>query len=221
MSRPRRRNSVPHYRLLSALPLSIRRLLIAATVIASAFGLIPHRPSELPHSPHAENNAHAEELKLVPLLSIVDGDTVYLQFPHGKESVRLIGIDTPESRENQRAYRQAEEYRVPLKTILSLGKAATRHLDTLAPRGSRVSVSYDQVKRDKYGRLLAYLYRSDGTMLNQQMIVDGFAAPLSIKPNTRYATSFAEHAERALRAQKGIWQHIKPPRPGVLNEHRR
>jgi micrococcal nuclease len=212
MSRPRRRTFDPHDTLFMGLPRSTRRLLIAAAVIASAFGFVPHKSSQPLHSVPSENHAYAQDLKSVPLLSVVDGDTVYLKFPYGKESVRLIGIDTPESRENQRAHRQAEEYRVPIKTILSLGKAATRHLDSLLPRGSQVSVIYDEVKRDKYGRLLAYLIRSDGTMLNEQMIVDGFAAPLSIKPNTRHAKSFTEHAERARRAQKGIWQHLRPPR---------
>lgn len=144
----------------------------------------------------------------VRIAKIVDGDTVQLAFPWGKESVRLIGIDTPESRENQRAYRQVNEYGVSLKTILSLGKDATRHLENLAPRGTFVSVEYDQVKRDRYGRQLAYLFLSNGVMLNKQMIDDGLAAPLSIKPNTRYAAAFYEGAEIARQDRRGIWQHL-------------
>lgn len=157
--------------------------------------------------------AQAQANPRVRIVEIVDGDTVRLAFPEGKESVRLIGIDTMESRENQRAYRQASEYRVSLKTILSLGKVATRHLEDIAPRGTLVSVEYDRKKRDKYGRLLAYLYLTDGMMLNQRMIDDGLAAPLPIKPNARYASSFAAGAKVAQQERRGIWQFltVRPP----------
>ena len=139
---------------------------------------------------------------------VVDGDTVRLAFPEGKESVRLIGIDTMESRENQRAYRQAVTFGVSLRTVLSLGKEASRHLATLLPRGATVTVEYDRRKRDKYGRRLAYLFGGDGVMLNEKMLADGYAATLPISPNLRYQDRFSAVTTKAAAEGRGIWSRI-------------
>lgn len=178
-------------------PLS-QRTLDLPLLVALAFSLISCRIDPV----------SAQSSPPLRVAKIVDGDTVRLAFPWGTESVRLIGIDTPESRENQRAYRQAIEYRVSLKTILSLGKEATRHLENLAPRGTIVTLEYDRVKRDKYGRHLAYLSLSNGIMLNKQMIDDGLAAPLSMKPNTRYEAIFSQGAQSAQQEKRGIWRYV-------------
>lgn len=145
---------------------------------------------------------------LATVSEVVDGDTVRLIFPEGNESVRLIGIDTMESRENQRAYRQAITFGVSLRTVLSLGKEASRHLGTLLPRGAMVTVEYDRRKRDKYGRRLAYLFGRDGVMINERMLADGYAATLPISPNLRYQDRFSAVTTRAAAEARGIWSWI-------------
>ena len=77
---------------------------------------------------------------------VVDGDTIILST---KERVRLIGVDTPETKH-------------PNKPVEQYGKEASA-FTTRIVEGKKVTLEYDQEKRDKYGRLLAYVYLEDGT----------------------------------------------------------
>jgi micrococcal nuclease len=73
-----------------------------------------------------------------------------------------------------------------------------------APQGRHRLLEFDAVRKDKYGRILAYVWK-DGEMLNARMVADGYAYPLTIAPNVRYADSFVSLFQEAREKGKGLW----------------
>jgi micrococcal nuclease len=136
---------------------------------------------------------------------VVDGDTLAVEFDDWTEKVRLIGIDTPESRVNNRAKLQASENNKDVKTILALGKQATMAMKEIAPKGAKLRLEYDVRKRDKYGRLLAYVYREDGVMLNEEIVKRGYAQLLTMPPNVMYVDRFQKALKHARDGHHGLW----------------
>jgi micrococcal nuclease len=115
-----------------------------------------------------------------------DGDTLWLS---GIGKVRLIGVDTPE------VYGQAECY----------GREASAFVRRLLPLGARVRYSLGTEDRDRYGRALAYVYTGDGRFLNLLLVQRGYAQPLTIPPNDRFAGRFVAAARRARARRVGLW----------------
>ena len=116
---------------------------------------------------------------------VVDGDTVILSAA-GRS--RLIGIDTPE--------------------VHGAGECYGREASAFAKRlltGRRVSYRLGAEQRDRYGRALVYLRLPDGRFVNELLVARGFARPLAIAPNTRYAEPFRELAAAARAAGRGLW----------------
>lgn len=113
---------------------------------------------------------------------IVDGDTVQLETG---ETVRLVGINTPER--NQPFYDEA--------------KAFTSELLLDKP----VRVETDVEPRDRYGRILGYLFLPDDTFANLEIVRNGYAQAWNIEPNSRYRETFAQAEAEARAAQRGMW----------------
>lgn len=171
--------------------LSVIALLVITLVLPSAGECLPSAPRG--------------ETVEVRVLRIVDGDTIRVDFPVlGDTSVRFIGIDTPESKKNSRAELQSREERKNVETIVSMGKRASKHLGSMVRRGDTVILEFDATKQDKYGRILAYVWK-DGKMLNARMVADGYAYPLTIAPNVKYADVFVSLFREAQEKGKGLW----------------
>ncbi len=127
------------------------------------------------------------------IVKVIDGDTVDVSMSGRTERVRLIGVDTPETKK-------------PNTPIQCFGPEASKHTNELLPVGTPVLVQRDVEARDPYGRLLGYVYRtSDNLFVNQDLIVNGFARPLSIAPNTAFAGEFARLAQSAQNSKIGLW----------------
>ena len=118
--------------------------------------------------------------------------------------MRLIGIDAPESRPNARLERQ----RVlgDARTVLALGRLAKKYFSELLPPGTIVRLELDVQQRDRYGRLLAYVWLPDGRMANEVMLEDGYAVLLTIPPNVRYAERLRRAWEQAVQEKRGLWR---------------
>jgi micrococcal nuclease len=72
--------------------------------------------------------------------------------------------------------------------------------------GREVRLVPDVEARDRFGRLLAYVYRTeDGTLVNEALVRDGLARPLTIPPNVRFAERFRRAAREAQRRKRGLW----------------
>lgn len=128
------------------------------------------------------------------VISVSDGDTVKLRaesvagLPVRVEQVRLIGIDAPEL--DQEPW----------------GRRAKRHLKKMLSESNwLVTVELDLDRRDRYGRLLAYLWDRRGRMINEQMVEAGYAQLYTIPPNVKYAGRLQAAQQRAIRRGAGIW----------------
>jgi len=139
--------------------------------------------------------------------SITDGDTLVIRIGSKRERIRLIGIDTPESHPNRRAQAQSERSHQDMKTIVSLGLRASDFTRSLLPPGSHVRIEYDVEARDRYGRLLGYVWLGDGRMANETIIRSGYAYPLTVPPNIRYRQRFHEAFSEARGARRGLWSN--------------
>ena len=117
---------------------------------------------------------------------VVDGDTVRLV---GLGSVRLIGINTPE------VYGHVQCF----------GPEASAFAKSVLQGGLAVHYRVGTEPRDRYGRLLAYVWLPDGRLFNEMLAARGYAEPLTIPPNDQLAPRFAAAAERARRAHAGMW----------------
>lgn len=120
------------------------------------------------------------------VVRVVDGDTVVLRSA-GKS--RLIGVDTPEVFGRKGCY----------------GEEASEFAKRTLRRGMPVKVERDAEPRDRYGRSLIYLTLPDGRSFNEMLVEDGFAVPLTIPPNDRYAARFRALAGRARDKSAGLW----------------
>ncbi len=132
---------------------------------------------------------------------VVDGDTFKLV---GGERVRLLGIDTPELHESKKLFRDAERSGLDVEVIKAMGKRAYDFVRPLI-EGKNVRLEFDIEKRDKYGRLLAYVYLEDGTFVNKLIIGSGYASPLTIPPNIMHADEFKESFKAARKNNMGLW----------------
>jgi micrococcal nuclease len=94
----------------------------------------------------------------------------------------------------------------PHTPVQCFGPEASTRTKELLPKGTAVRLERDVEARDRYGRLLAYVYRlSDGLFVNLSLATDGYARPLTIAPNVAYADRFAAAANAAARAHRGLW----------------
>jgi micrococcal nuclease len=127
------------------------------------------------------------------VVRVVDGDTIRVRMPNGaEERVRYIGVDTPES--------------VKPGTPVQCFAEAASSLNRRLVEGRTVRLVADVEARDRYGRLLAYVYRRpDGLFVNAELARRGYARPLTIPPDVRFAERFQALADAARRARRGLW----------------
>jgi micrococcal nuclease len=126
------------------------------------------------------------------VVRVVDGDTIAVLVAGRREKVRYIGVDTPETHH-------------PTKPVQCFGPAAAAFNARLVG-GERVRLVRDVEERDRFGRLLAYVYRvRDGLFVNAELARRGYAHPLTIAPDVRYAERFAALAREARAAGRGMW----------------
>ena len=128
----------------------------------------------------------------VPVVRVVDGDTIRVGLPSGEEPVRYIGIDTPESVK-------------PGAPVECFAKRASAYNERLVA-GERVRLVYDVERRDRYGRLLAYVYRArDGLFVNAELVRRGYATAVTFPPNVAHEREFRRLARRARMSGRGLW----------------
>lgn len=146
-------------------------------------------------SNHPEQAAVADNVGVLqgpyPVVRVVDGDTIIINTGGIDERIRLIGIDTPES------VHPDQEKNVPY------GKIASEYTQSLLD-GQSVRIELDVQERDKYGRLLAYVYL-DGEMLNKRLLAEGHATVDTYPPNVKYVDEFIALQEQARNTGKGMW----------------
>lgn len=147
---------------------------------------------------------YAQEIAKV--VKVTDGDTLKIEINQIKDTIRLIGIDTPESKANNKAYKDAYKSKQTIEIITEMGKRAANYTKSLVKKGDTVKIEFDIEKRDKYKRLLGYVYLSNGKMLNEEIIRAGYASPLTYPPNIKYVDRFKKAYTEARTAKRGLWK---------------
>ena len=124
---------------------------------------------------------------------VVDGDTIEVTKNGIKEKVRLIGVNTPETVD-------------PRKKVECFGKEASAYAKEILIN-QKVTVVPDSTQdtRDRYGRLLAYVYREDGLFVNKHMIAEGYGYEYTYKVPYLFQKEFKEAQLRAQTEGKGLW----------------
>jgi len=130
---------------------------------------------------------------LYAVIEVVDGDTIAILRDGRREPIRLIGIDSPETRD-------------PRTVVECFGREASVRAKTLLV-GQRVRIATDptQDERDRYDRLLAYVWLEDGTFVNQAMVAEGFAYEYTYDAPYRYQAEFKAAQRLAMEASIGLW----------------
>jgi micrococcal nuclease len=125
------------------------------------------------------------------VVAAVDGDTLDVRVDGRRERVRLLGIDAPETKH-------------PTKPVECFGPEAAARLAELLPAGTPIELTRDAEARDDYGRLLAYVHRTD-VFVNLVLVEEGYATTLDIKPNSTYAPLLSAAAVTAREERRGQW----------------
>ena len=131
------------------------------------------------------------------LSRVVDGDTIRVRIKGREERVRLVGIDTPESVK-------------PGTPVQCFALAASARTKALLPKGSAVRLVRDVEERDRYGRLLAYVYRArDDLFVNLALVREGYAVVLTVPPNVAHTGEFVAAAGDAREHGRGLWSRCE------------
>ncbi len=154
---------------------------VSGNVIYTDKAIQGAKPIELPERIYR----HLHRVK-----KVYDGDTIILE---NGQRVRLLGINTPEIESRYRASEPG-------------GKAAKDWLKTQLQKNQKVYLEYDLEKRDKYRRLLAHVFLTDGTHINLELIKNGLAFISIIPPNLRHADQFFQAQNKAEHNKLGIWK---------------
>lgn len=138
------------------------------------------------HSPairDPKERAHVER--------VVDGDTIIVVVGGERIRVRLIGVDTPETVK-------------PQTPVQCFGPEASHWMKELLTDRD-VDLAYDVRRLDRFGRTLAYVYTTDGTFVNLELVRRGFGSVLSIRPDVAYGAEFSSAEATARTARAGLW----------------
>jgi micrococcal nuclease len=134
--------------------------------------------------------AGAGQTLTATVVRVVDGDTIRVDLGGHTEKVRYIGMDTPEIHHPTRGEEPG-------------GRAATA-VNRRLVEGKTVRLELDVRQRDRYGRLLAYVYVGE-MMVNAELVRLGYAQVMTVPPNVKHASLFVTLQREAREAGRGLW----------------
>ena len=172
-------------------------ILIAGILIGSSFGgektnLPPEQISAVGVASvvNTKTGKSSQSGELVKIVRAVDGDTIKVEINGKIEPVRYIGIDTPETVD-------------PRKTVQCFGIEASKKNKELV-EGKMARLEKDITDRDKYNRLLRYVWLDD-VLINQALVEQGFAKSYSYPPDIKYQDKFVVAEKKAREDKLGLW----------------
>jgi micrococcal nuclease len=128
---------------------------------------------------------------LVKVERVVDGDTLEITLNGKREKLRLIGVDTPETKK-------------PNTPIMFYGEEAAQYTKKRLDKKT-IELEWDVDRLDPYNRFLAYVW-IDGELFNRTLVSEGYARIATFPPNVKYVDKFKKDQEEARRNQKGLWK---------------
>lgn len=166
-------------------------LALGGLALALAAPALPLSSPPLAPMPAAAQRPVAARSLVGEVVRVVDGDTILVRLGERIEKVRYIGIDTPEV--DGRAGGPEP------------GAAEAAALNRALVEGRRVRLELDVQERDRYGRLLAYVWIGD-LMVNAELVRRGYARVMTVPPNVRYQALFLRLQRDARGAGRGLWR---------------
>lgn len=124
---------------------------------------------------------------------VIDGDTIIVEMEGQSETVRLLGIDTPE----------VDPQYNPIECYGRQATDATK--DKVLNQTVSLETDTTQGKRDKFDRILAYVFLADGTNLNKYLVAEGFAKEYTYNKAYKYQIAFKQSEQEAREQEKGLW----------------
>lgn len=143
--------------------------------------------------------AEVNQPGLYSIAHYVDGDTIAVDMNGTTETIRFVGVDTPETHK-------------PNTPVQCYGPAAAAYTQSrIKAAGNKVRLASDpdSTNRDRYGRLLRYVYLPDGTLLEQALIQNGYGFYYPYFPFTK-STDFKTYEDEAMAAHRGLWGNCHP-----------
>ena len=129
------------------------------------------------------------------VVRVKDGDTYVLNIDGVETTVRLIGVDTPESVAPDDYDKENTQQGIDVSNIVK----------ATITEGMTLYVEYDVGRTDTYGRTLAYLYFESGVMVQEWLLSNGYAQVMTVQPNSKYAEHFATMESVAMNSKVGLW----------------
>lgn len=157
---------------------------IILTLILSGIGLII--------SENTESVLPASSATAV-VTRVVDGDTIHVEIDGEEETIRMIGVDTPESVKTN----------TPVQCFAKEASDKTKAL--LLNKTVRLENDPSQDEQDRYGRLLRYVYLEDGTLINEKLIAEGFAFEYTYEVPYKFQKEFKSAQRNASQNKLGLW----------------
>lgn len=158
---------------------------------ATATGSVPGTPAPSSQLPACE---------WADVVRVIDGDTITVSIAGRHDTVRYIGVDAPETRH-------------PTRGVEPFGPEASAFNEQLL-RGGRVCLEKDITERDRFDRLLRYVWLPDGTFVNEALLLVGLAQVVTYPPDVKYVESrYLPAQQRAREAGLGIWGDAPAPTP--------
>lgn len=154
----------------------------------------------------AKQDDFENKLIKVPLVRVVDGDTIIVKYNQEERRVRLIGIDTPESVATQEYLEKSG------KENTEEGKTASDYTKMLLEQVPSVYLQFDISECDQYDRLLCYVWLTEDTsdlynMLNYRLVYDGYAINKEFAPDLSHAEDFTYAFSDAKANKRGLHEY--------------
>lgn len=141
--------------------------------------------------------AHSKPETKFKVVTVIDGDTYMLCTPQDTTfKVRVLGVDAPESHKSEK------------KDIEYYGAEAMEYAKQMLLK-KYVRIEYDALPLDQFNRHLVYIYQEDNSLWNEQMLLNGYARLVAIRPNLKYHSKLQKAESIAREKRIGLWQKEK------------
>lgn len=172
------------------------------SLVTSVIGVIVYFANQQGLLQPAKQAVVAQQPGLYSVIRFVDGDTITVDMAGTAETIRFIGVDTPETHK-------------PNTPVQCYGPAASAYTKTIIG-SNQVRLESDSLStnRDRYNRLLRYVYLPDGTFVNENLIKNGYGFFYPYFPFSKSDTFSAAQVE-AQTGNKGLWGNCNPTKKGA------
>ena len=126
------------------------------------------------------------------VVRVIDGDTLIASINNGDHTIRLLNVDTPETKD-------------PNQPVECLGPQATEYLEDRLPKGTQIRLEFDVDRHDKYGRTLAGVFAPDGSLVNAEIAREGLGIPVQYGKNVKFLPPVQAAYEEAGTEKTGLF----------------